>query len=283
MESGEDVVVGVNKFTTTEPNPLLADLDTAIQTVDPAVEHAAIEALRAWRAGRDAAAVDEALRALRDAAKTDDNLMAATLRCARAGVTTGEWAGALREVFGEYRAPTGRRPPRLPKAERAAEIAAVRDARSGETGEALGRRLKMLVGKPGLDGHSNGAEQIAVRARDVGFEVIYQGIRLTPAQIVAAASRRTSTSSACRSCPARTWSSSRTCCAGCRTPGSTTCRSWSAGSCPTATPGGCASWASPRSSRPRTSASPRSCRASSTSSGERTGLPELHAGAAPAA
>ena len=121
---------------------------------------------------------------MRDAAKTDVNLMAATLRCARAGVTTGEWAGALREVFGEYRAPTG--VAAVSPKTAGSEMAAVRDA-VRETGDAIGRRLKLLVGKPGLDGHSNGAEQIAVRARDVGFEVVYQGIRLTPSQIVAAA------------------------------------------------------------------------------------------------
>src|ERR1700712_1639647 len=185
MENGEEVVVGVNKFTTTEPNPLLADLDAAIQTVDPAVEQAAIDALAEWKLGRDVELVDEALLGLRDAAKTDANLMAATLQCARAGVTTGEWAGALREVFGEYRAPTGVSATAAATAA-GSEIAAVRDfVRS--TGDELGRRLKLLVGKPGLDGHSNGAEQIAVRARDVGFEVIYQGIRLTPAQIVSAA------------------------------------------------------------------------------------------------
>ncbi len=185
VESGERVVVGVNRFTTTEPNPLLADLDAAIMTVDPAVEQRAIDELHAWRAGRDAEAVDAALTALRDAAKTDANLMGASIACARAGVTTGEWSGALREVFGEYRAPTG-----VGAATRVADggeqIAGVRDLVRA-TGDALGRRLKLLVGKPGLDGHSNGAEQIAVRARDVGFEVVYQGIRLTPAQIVAAA------------------------------------------------------------------------------------------------
>ncbi len=185
IEAGEDVVVGVNRFTTTEPNPLLADIDGAIMTVDAEVEQHAAEAIRAWRAARDAEAVDESLRALRDAAKTDQNLMQATLACARAGVTTGEWAGALREVFGEYRAPTGvagasaSGPP-------GAEVAEVR-ALVKATAAELGGPLRFLVGKPGLDGHSNGAEQIAVRARDVGFEVIYQGIRLTPAQIVAAA------------------------------------------------------------------------------------------------
>ena len=185
MENGEEVVVGVNKFTTTEPNPLLADLDAAIQTVDPAVEQAAIDALAEWKNGRDAERVDEALRALRDAAKTETNLMATTLDCARAGVTTGEWAGALREVFGEYRAPTGVSATAAAVAA-GSQIAEVREF-VRTTGDQLGRRLKLLVGKPGLDGHSNGAEQIAVRARDVGFEVIYQGIRLTPAQIVSAA------------------------------------------------------------------------------------------------
>jgi (2R)-ethylmalonyl-CoA mutase len=186
IESGEDVIVGVNKYTESEPSPLVADLDTAIYTVDPAVEQHAIDAVREWRAGRDADAVEEALRALRDAAKTDANLMEPSLTCARVGVTTGEWAGALREVFGEYRAPTGVSSATVGAAEAGAEIAAVRDA-VRKTGEELGQRLRFLVGKPGLDGHSNGAEQIAVRARDVGFEVIYQGIRLTPAQIVAAA------------------------------------------------------------------------------------------------
>jgi ethylmalonyl-CoA mutase len=186
IESGESVVVGVNRYTETEPNPLLADLDAAIQTVDPEVEAQAVEALRTWRAKRDAQTVDEALRALRDAAKTDANLMTATLACARAGVTTGEWAGALREVFGEYRAPTGVSSAAAIAGPAGDEIGAVREA-VRLTGDELGGRLRFLVGKPGLDGHSNGAEQIAVRARDVGFEVIYQGIRLTPSQIVAAA------------------------------------------------------------------------------------------------
>jgi (2R)-ethylmalonyl-CoA mutase len=185
IEAGEDVVVGVNRFETTEPSPLTADIDAAILVVDPEVEQRAIDAVRAWRAGRNAAVVDEALRALRDAAKTDSNLMTATLACARAGVTTGEWAGALREVFGEYRAPTGVSAAVM-GGEAGAAIAAVREA-VRKTGEELGGRLRFLVGKPGLDGHSNGAEQIAVRARDCGFEVVYQGIRLTAGQIVAAA------------------------------------------------------------------------------------------------
>ncbi|MFP5219019.1 MAG: methylmalonyl-CoA mutase family protein [Actinomycetes bacterium] len=185
IETGEDVVVGVNRFQTTEPSPLTADIDKAILVVDPEVEQQAIDAVQRWRAERDAAAVDEALRALRDAAKTDENLMRATVACARAGVTTGEWAGALREVFGEYRAPTGVSAAVM-GGEAGQEIASVRDAVK-RTGDELGVRLRFLVGKPGLDGHSNGAEQIAVRARDCGFEVVYQGIRLTPAQIVAAA------------------------------------------------------------------------------------------------
>ena len=186
IEDGDDVVVGVNRFTTSEPSPLTADLDGAVLTVDPEVEQQAVDALRAWRAGRDAAAVDEALRGLRDAAKTEQNLMAATMTCARAGVTTGEWAGALREVFGEYRAPTGVSGSVASGVGAGQAVGQVREA-VRRTGEQLGVRLRMLVGKPGLDGHSNGAEQIAVRARDCGFEVVYQGIRLTPAQIVAAA------------------------------------------------------------------------------------------------
>jgi (2R)-ethylmalonyl-CoA mutase len=185
IEAGEDIVVGVNKFTTTEPNPLTSDVEGSIMVVDPEVEQHAISAVRQWREGRDAGSVDEALRALRDAAKTDENLMVATLACARAGVTTGEWAAALREVFGEYRAPTGVSAA-MASGEAGSAIAAVREEVRA-TGEELGVRLRFLVGKPGLDGHSNGAEQIAVRARDVGFEVVYQGIRLTPAQIVAAA------------------------------------------------------------------------------------------------
>jgi len=185
IEAGEDVVVGVNRYTTSEPNPLLADIDAAIMTVDPETEARAVEAIVAWRAGRDAAAVDDALLALRDACKTDANLMPATLACARAGVTTGEWSQALREVFGEYRAPTGVSGA-VASGEAGSAVAAVR-RQVRATGEELGVRLRFLVGKPGLDGHSNGAEQIAVRARDVGFEVVYQGIRLTAAQIVAAA------------------------------------------------------------------------------------------------
>ncbi|HEU4489647.1 MAG TPA: protein meaA, partial [Jiangellales bacterium] len=187
IESGEDVVVGVNRFTETEPSPLTADLRTAIQTVDPEAERAAVEGVLAWRAARDAARAAAALDRLRTDALTGVNLMEASLECARAGVTTGEWAGALREVFGEYRAPTGVSGDVGVHGAVDAELAAVRAA-VRRTGEELGGgRLRLLVGKPGLDGHSNGAEQVAVRARDAGFEVVYQGIRLTPAQIVAAA------------------------------------------------------------------------------------------------
>lgn len=184
VESGDEVVVGVNAYTTTEPSPLTADLDAAILRVDPAVEERAILALDEWRAARDAGAVAEALDRLTSAATGDENLMDATLACARAGVTTGEWAGALRAVFGEYRAPTG-----VAGAVSSGDrdgLAALRQAVAA-TGDELGHRLRILVAKPGLDGHSNGAEQVAVAARDAGFEVIYQGIRLTPEQIVAAA------------------------------------------------------------------------------------------------
>ncbi|HEU0287863.1 MAG TPA: protein meaA [Nocardioidaceae bacterium] len=185
IESGEDVVVGVNRWTETEESPLTADLDAAIQAPDVSAEAAAIESVRRWRDERDDAAVSAALDRVREDAKSGANLMPATLEAARAGATTGEWADALREVFGEYRAPTGVGGS-IGVAEAGAELAAVRE-RVRQTGEELGGRLRLLVGKPGLDGHSNGAEQIAVRARDAGFEVVYQGIRLTPAQIVAAA------------------------------------------------------------------------------------------------
>jgi (2R)-ethylmalonyl-CoA mutase len=185
VESGDEVVVGVNRFTETEPSPLTADLGSAIQSVDPEVEQRAVAAVQAWRSSRDTGAVEAALASLRDTAKSADNLVPATLACARAGVTTGEWAGALRAVFGDYRAPTGvsgsvGTGPALE------DLRAVREA-VRSTGAELGTRLRLLVGKPGLDGHSNGAEQIAVRARDAGFEVAYQGIRLTPAQIATAA------------------------------------------------------------------------------------------------
>ena len=185
IESGEDVVVGVNRFVETEPSPLTAAGAVAVERIAPAVEAAAVASLEAWRADRDQSTVDGVLARLRADAATEVNLMPATLACVRAGVTTGEWAGTLREVFGEYRAPTGLSASTGARSD--PSLAAVR-ARVAATAAELGTgRLRMLVGKPGLDGHSNGAEQIAVRARDAGFEVVYQGIRLTPAQIVAAA------------------------------------------------------------------------------------------------
>jgi (2R)-ethylmalonyl-CoA mutase len=185
IESGAEKVVGVNVYETTEPSPLTADLDGAIMAADPQAEKTAIASLEAWRAARDETEVAEALAALAAAAQTDANLVAPTLVAARAGATTGEWAATLREVFGEYRGPTGVSGA-VGVAEAGDELTAVR-RRVQETGDELGGRLRLLVGKPGLDGHSNGAEQVAVRARDTGFEVIYQGIRLTPEQIVAAA------------------------------------------------------------------------------------------------
>jgi (2R)-ethylmalonyl-CoA mutase len=185
IETGREKVIGVNCFETTEPSPLTADLDSAIQAADPEAERSALEGLKKWREERDEAAVARALTRLTEDAGSGANLMVATLAAARAGATTGEWAGTLRGVFGEFRAPTGVSGA-VGVAVAGAGLTAVRE-RVRRTGEELGGRLRLLVGKPGLDGHSNGAEQVAVRARDAGFEVIYQGIRLTPEQIVAAA------------------------------------------------------------------------------------------------
>jgi (2R)-ethylmalonyl-CoA mutase len=194
IETGDDVLVGVNRFTATEPSPLTAAGAGAVQRVDPAVEEAAVSAVREWRSARDGAAATAALDRLRADAAGPANLMPATLACAAAGVTTGEWAGALRAVFGEYRAPTGLAAgaglggTELGATEPGGSALDPVRARVRDTAAALGGgRLRLLVGKPGLDGHSNGAEQIAVRARDAGFEVIYQGIRLSPKEIVAAA------------------------------------------------------------------------------------------------
>jgi len=184
IESGEQIVVGLNKFTETNPSPLI-DEEGGIMTVDPEVEAQQREAVKAWRAGRDDDAVEAALAELRRVAGSDENIMPATIAAAKAGVTTGEWAAALRESFGEFRAPTG-------VGEAAAgsrdeeDLAALREEVE-RVADAIGRRPKILVGKPGLDGHSNGAEQIAVRARDIGFDVVYEGIRLTPSQIAASA------------------------------------------------------------------------------------------------
>jgi (2R)-ethylmalonyl-CoA mutase len=183
IETGDQIVVGVNRWTETEPSPLSTGED-AIQVIDPKVEKEQVDRLQAWRAQRDSSAVNTALAELEGAARDGRNIMEPSIACAKAGVTTGEWGATLRKVFGEYRAPTGvaqaaaqRDGAGLDNVREAVEIASTK----------LGRRLKFLVGKPGLDGHSNGAEQIAVRARDCGMEVVYEGIRLTPAQIARAA------------------------------------------------------------------------------------------------
>jgi (2R)-ethylmalonyl-CoA mutase len=180
IEAGEQVVVGQNRFVETEDSPLTADAEGGIMVVDPEVQAEARAALETWRATRDAGAVREALAELARVAASDENIMPATIAAARAGATTGEWAHTLRETFGSYRAPTGVGEAAAPAATE--EIAELRDE-VARVGDALGRTPKILVGKPGLDGHSNGAEQIAVRARDCGMDVVYEGIRLTPLQI----------------------------------------------------------------------------------------------------
>jgi ethylmalonyl-CoA mutase len=186
IESGEQVAVGMNKFTSTEPSPLTVGADGGILVVDPEVEAERRHAVEQWRAERDQAAVDEALGKLAQTAQNDhENIMGATIAAARAGATTGEWAQTLREAFGEYRAPTGVGDATAAPSEGVSEVREEVERVS----EALGRRLKFLVGKPGLDGHSNGAEQIAVRARDAGMDVVYEGIRLTPSQIANSAAQ----------------------------------------------------------------------------------------------
>ncbi|MFN3953687.1 MAG: methylmalonyl-CoA mutase family protein [Pararhodobacter sp.] len=182
IEAGETVAVGVNRFTTTEPSPLTTG-DGAIMVVDAAAEADQISRLQAWRAARDEAAVQAALAELRNAARSGANVMPPSVKAARAGATTGEWGAVVREAFGEYRAPTGVSRNPSNRTEGLEEIRAAVDA----TSRRLGRRLKFVVGKPGLDGHSNGAEQIAARARDCGMDIHYEGIRLTPAEIVRAA------------------------------------------------------------------------------------------------
>jgi (2R)-ethylmalonyl-CoA mutase len=184
IEAGEQKVVGVNSFVETEPSPL-ADIAQrgGIVTIDPQIEAEHVAAIRAWRTRREQVAADAALERLRAAAATTDNLVPATVQLARAGGTVGEWAGALRGVFGEYRAPTGVGSVAVKPGD---EMQRVRERVQAITSQ-TGRPIRLLVGKPGLDGHSNGAEQIAVAARDAGIEVVYQGIRLTPAQIAAAA------------------------------------------------------------------------------------------------
>jgi (2R)-ethylmalonyl-CoA mutase len=184
IESGAQTVVGVNAFTESAPSPLTAGGEAGFLAPDPAAEAGQIERLEAWRAARDAKAAEKALAELSAAAAEGRNVMEPSISCAHAGVTTGEWAECLRQVYGEYRAPTG-----VGRATAAADPARLAELRTRveEVAKRLGRRPKMLLGKPGLDGHSNGAEQIAVRARDAGFEVVYEGIRLTPAQIAQAA------------------------------------------------------------------------------------------------
>ncbi|MEO0743862.1 MAG: protein meaA [Pseudomonadota bacterium] len=182
IEKGETVVVGVNKYQAGEPSPLMTG-DGGIMVVDPAVEAEQIARLDAWRDARDADALARALSDLRAAAQAGENVMPASIACARAGVTTGEWAAQMRAVHGEYRGPTGVSAGKSNKTEGLDDLRDAVDAVS----DRLGRRLKFLVGKPGLDGHSNGAEQIAVRARDCGMDIAYEGIRLTPEEIVTAA------------------------------------------------------------------------------------------------
>lgn len=183
IEAGDQTVVGVNAYTESETSPLSGGSGAAILTVGEDVETAAVSAIAAWRDRRDEDAVKSALDQLRSSASGDGNIMDASVACAHAGVTTGEWGGTLRDLFGEYRAPTG---VGVSVSTSGEDLTAVRGS-VDELSEKLGRRLKLLVGKPGLDGHSNGAEQIAVRARDAGMEVVYEGIRLTPDEIANAA------------------------------------------------------------------------------------------------
>ncbi len=183
IEAGEQTVVGVNAYAEAEPSPLMSDLDGAIMKVDEVAEREQIERLEAFRSSRNTDDVKAALTGLEDAARAGDNVMPASIRCAHAGVTTGEWADCLRNIFGEYRAPTGVGGQAIADSEQISELR----ARVATLGEQIGHTPRILVGKPGLDGHSNGAEQIAVRARDVGMDVIYQGIRLTTDEIVTTA------------------------------------------------------------------------------------------------
>ncbi len=185
IERGEQIVVGVNKYLESEPSPLTGGVDS-IMTVSQDAERDQLEKLKAWRAARDNAAVAATLKELKRAATSGGNIMPASIACAKAGVTTGEWGWTLREAFGEYRAPTG-----VGRAMRN-DVDGLDDIRADvdRVSRKLGRRLTFLVGKPGLDGHSNGAEQIAVRARDAGMQVVYEGIRLTPEEIVDAARKQ---------------------------------------------------------------------------------------------
>ncbi|MEL6377144.1 MAG: protein meaA, partial [Pseudomonadota bacterium] len=182
IEAGETTVVGVNRYTSTEASPLQTE-DGGIMVVDPAVEQDQIKRLNAWKTERDATAVKEALAELREAANAGKNIMPASIKAAKAGVTTGEWATQMRQIHGEYRGPTG---VSLSPSNKTEGLDEIRDA-VDVVSSTLGRRLKFLMGKPGLDGHSNGAEQIAFRARDCGMDIAYEGIRLTPEEIVNAA------------------------------------------------------------------------------------------------
>ena len=189
IENGDQVVVGVNKYIEGAPSPLTENLDDAILTVDPEVDANQREALALWKRERDNGAADEALAELQRVANTDENMMTASIAAAHAGVTTGEWANTLRQVWGEYRAPTGVAGATVKTSGSGASAEVIDRLRSrlSELETRMGRRAKLLVGKPGLDGHSNGAEQIAIKARDVGFDVVYEGIRVSPEQIVASA------------------------------------------------------------------------------------------------
>ncbi|MDP8927218.1 MAG: protein meaA, partial [Actinomycetota bacterium] len=185
IESGEQVIVGVNAFTQAEPSPLTTGIDAGFLKVDEAAELRQIERLEAWRKRRDGTRVARALARLRHEAEAGANLVPASIEAAKAGATTGEWAGVLRDLYGDFRAPTGVSP-RVTSESHGPLATRLTDARRRVRAieQLLGRRLKLLVGKPGLDGHSNGAEQVAVRARDLGMEVVYEGIRLTPSHIV---------------------------------------------------------------------------------------------------
>ncbi len=189
IENGERIVIGVNKYVEGAPSPLVENLDEAILTVDPAVEQQQIAGLEAWRSARDADAAKRAIDELRRIASTDENILPASIAAAHAGVTTGEWAHTLRGVWGEYRAPTGVAGATVKVSDSSPSAEVVRGLRHrlDELTTRMGRRPKLLVGKPGLDGHSSGAEQIAIKARDCGFDVVYEGIRVSPEQIVASA------------------------------------------------------------------------------------------------
>jgi (2R)-ethylmalonyl-CoA mutase len=181
IESGRRIVVGVNQYCDSEPSPLVEGMDRAFLTVDDTVEAEQIAVLEAFRANRDSAKVADALEGLKQSVQSGRNIVETSMKCADAGVTTGEWADALRQVFGEYRAPTGVEGLSLPREERAESLQVIDKVK--RLNAQLGRNLKILIGKPGLDGHSNGAEQVAVKARDAGMEVVYEGIRLTPEEI----------------------------------------------------------------------------------------------------